>query len=295
MPLIEPRALPRNVDALHKIVCDLCEQLKHESSETETSRSVTFESRTLTVSHRLAGHGNVRSLPPLLSVRDLRYSYPDGTVALDGVNFELRAGECVILLGPNGSGKTTFILHLNGLLRGQGEVIVAGRRLDPAALGEIRRKVGIVFQDADDQLFLLSVLEDVAFGPLNLGQTPDEAIHAARQALCDTGMEWAEEKAPYQLSGGEKRRVAIAGVLAMQPDILVLDEPTTSLDPPSQYDLVAIVRNLPQAKIVATHDTAFASAIGTRAVFFQHGRIVAEGSVRDLANRFNWCAAEPKP
>jgi energy-coupling factor transporter ATP-binding protein EcfA2 len=119
--------------------------------------------------------------------------------------------------------------------------------------------------------------------------------NAARQALCDTGMEWAEEKAPYQLSGGEKRRVAIAGVLAMQPDILVLDEPTTSLDPPSQYDLVAIVRNLPQAKIVATHDTAFASAIGTRAVFFQHGRIVAEGSVRDLANRFNWCAAEPKP
>jgi cobalt/nickel transport system ATP-binding protein len=227
-------------------------------------------------------------LTRFISVRNLHYRYSDGTKALNGVDFDLEAGECVILLGPNGSGKTTFALHLNGLLRGEGEVIVCGQELNESTVAEIRRKVGIVFQDPDDQLFLQTVLEDVCFGPLNLGLPTEEAIARARRALARAGMDWAESKAPYQLSAGEKRRVAIAGVLAMEPEILVLDEPTTSLDPPAQSGLLELLARLPQPKIVATHDAGFARALGTRAVFFDKGKVAAEGPVGELIDRFQW-------
>lgn len=227
-------------------------------------------------------------LARLISVRNLHYSYSDGTKALNGIDFDLQEGECVILLGPNGSGKTTFVLHLNGLLRGEGEIMVCGQELNERSVAEIRRKVGIVFQDPDDQLFLQTVLEDVCFGPLNLGLRVEEAIRRARDALAHVGMEWAESKAPYQLSAGEKRRVAIAGVLAMEPEILVFDEPTTSLDPPAQSELVELLSCLPQPKIVTTHDTFFARALGTRAVFFDKGKVAAEGQVGELIDRFEW-------
>ncbi|MBM3811639.1 MAG: ABC transporter ATP-binding protein [Acidimicrobiia bacterium] len=231
-------------------------------------------------------------MDPLIRVSGLRFRYPDGTEALKGVDFELFPGETVILLGANGSGKTTFALHLNGLLEGEGQIRVCGLPMDKISLPEIRRRVGMVFQDADEQLFMPTVMEDVTYGPLNLGVEPAEAMRLAREALEQTGMSAAHAKAPYHLSAGEKRRVAIAGVLAMRPDILILDEPTTSLDPPGQRDLVDLLTALPQSKIVTTHDIAFARAIGTRAVFFEKGSIAALGTVGDIASRFGW---EPLP
>jgi energy-coupling factor transporter ATP-binding protein EcfA2 len=227
-------------------------------------------------------------MAPLIRVRNLRYRYDDGTVALDGVNFDLYPGETVALLGPNGSGKTTFVLHLNGLLHGEGEVTVCGMPVEKPYLDEIRRRVGLLFQDADEQLFMPTVLEDVAFGPLCRGMKPAEAEARARAALKQVGMEGAAHKAPYHLSAGEKRRVALATVLASDPEILVLDEPTTWLDPPGQSELLSLLHALPQAKIVVTHDTIFAEAIATRAVYFERGRIIAEGSVADLRHRFDW-------
>jgi cobalt/nickel transport system ATP-binding protein len=228
----------------------------------------------------------------IIEVRGLRYRYPDGTQALDGVDFHLDAGECVALLGANGSGKTTFALHLNGLLLGEGSVEVCGVRLDattpPRALAEVRAKIGLVFQDSDAQLFMPTVLEDVAFGPANLGLSPGLAADRARAALAQVGMSEALQKAPYHLSSGEKRRVALAGVLAMQPEVLVLDEPTTSLDPPGQRDLTALLRQLPQAKLLVTHDAEFADALAARAVFFERGRVAGQGTVAEMVTCFGW-------
>jgi cobalt/nickel transport system ATP-binding protein len=225
----------------------------------------------------------------VISIRGLRYRYPDGTQALDGIDFHLDAGECVALFGANGSGKTTFLLHLNGLLEGEGVVEICGMRVSKKTLQTIRAKVGLVFQDSDEQLFMPSVLEDVAFGPLNLGLSPTDAMARAEKTLELVGLPHETiHKAPYHLSSGEKRRAAIAGVLAMEPEILVLDEPTTSLDPPGQRGLIKLLRELPQAKILATHDVNFARALAHRAVFFERGRVVGEGSVDEIVARFSW-------
>jgi len=226
----------------------------------------------------------------VVDVRGLRYRYPDGTQALDGIDFHLDEGECVALFGANGSGKTTFVLHLNGLLEGEGAIEICGRPLTRETHAEARAKVGLVFQDSDEQLFLPTVLEDVAFGLLNQGVAPEQAVAQARDALERAGLSSTLGKAPYHLSSGEKRRVAIAGVLVMQPKILVFDEPTTSLDPPSQRGLVDLLRSLPQAKLLVTHDAAFAGSLATRAVFFERGKIAGEGTVDEIVRRFNWSA-----
>jgi energy-coupling factor transporter ATP-binding protein EcfA2 len=227
-------------------------------------------------------------MPPLVDVRGLRFRYPNGTQALDGVDFTLEAGESVALFGANGSGKTTFAMHLNGLLEGEGTVHICGLAAIAANRETIRRKVGMVFQDADSQLFMPSVMEDVAFGLVNRGMPAPAAIKRAGEALGAVGMQAAANRAPYHLSAGEKKRVALAGILAMDPDILVLDEPTTFLDPPTQRNLADLLRELPQAKIVVTHNTRFALAVCDRAVFFERGKIVARGSVEEIVARFDW-------
>ena len=183
-------------------------------------------------------------MEPIIEVRDLHFQYDDGTVALDGVNFRLFPGETVAVFGANGSGKTTFVLHLNGLLVGDGDISVCGMPVERKNLARVRQKIGLVFQDSDNQLFMPTVIEDVAFGPLNLGLGRDDAQTRAIAALEEVGMAHASGKAPYHLSAGEKKRVAIAGILAMRPEILVLDEPTTSLDPPGQNALLELLERL---------------------------------------------------
>ncbi|HBY59599.1 MAG TPA: cobalt ABC transporter ATP-binding protein, partial [Solibacterales bacterium] len=215
-------------------------------------------------------------------------TYENGAQALHGVDFDLLEGESVALLGANGSGKTTFVLHLNGLLNGQGSIEIAGMPITPDNLPAIRRKVGMVFQDADEQLFMPTLLEDVAYGPANLGFPPEEAVHKAIHALESVGLSGLERRAPYQLSAGEKRRAAIAGVLAMEPEILILDEPTTYLDPPAQRELIQLLSQLPQAKVIVTHDASFALATARRAVFFRNGTIGGTGPVDEILTRFDW-------
>ena len=227
-------------------------------------------------------------MPPLIVVKQLKYRYEDGTAALNGVDFCLHGGETVALLGENGSGKTTFALHLNGLLMGEGTVEVCGLAVNKRHAAEVRRKVGLVFQDSENQLFMPTVLEDVAFGPLNQGMEQEKAIARAMLALEQVGMTAAASKAPYHLSAGQKKRVAIAGILATDPEILVLDEPTTFLDPPGKRALVQLLRGLPQSKILITHDISFARAICTRAVFFEGGVIRQEGTVDEIALREDW-------
>ncbi len=236
-------------------------------------------------------------MEPVIEVRNLTFRYEDGTAALNGVDFDLFPGESVVLLGPNGSGKTTFVLHLNGLLSGEGLIKVCGLRVEKKNVALVRRKVGLLFQDPDEQLFMPTVLEDVAFGLLSLGAGAQEAAAEARAALERVGMAHVAGKAPYHLSAGEKRRIALAGVLVRRPEILILDEPTTYLDPPGQSDLLQLLTGLPQAKVVVTHDTLFARAIAGRAAFFEKGRIIASGPVEDIVRKFRWgpCPAAGLP
>lgn len=227
-------------------------------------------------------------MTPLIEVRGLHFRYEDGTAALNGVDFRLDPGETVAVLGANGSGKTTFVLHLNGLLTGEGTVRVGGLPVEKKNLAEIRRMVGMVFQDSDNQLFMPTVLEDVAFGLLNRGLDRVTALAQAHAALATVGMSGSASRAPYHLSAGEKKRAAIAGIVALKPEVLILDEPTANLDPPGQRSLAELLAHLPQAKILVTHDIPFARCLCQRAVFFQDGVIAAEGPVSDLVSRFDW-------
>jgi cobalt/nickel transport system ATP-binding protein len=219
-----------------------------------------------------------------LRVNDLSYVYPTGQQALHGVSFEVAAGESVGLVGPNGAGKTTLFLCLSGVLSiPSGAANVAG--LDPAERGQRRSlpaKVGIIFQDSDDQLFSTTVSDDVAFGPLNLGLTPAEVHQRVTEALEHVGLQGFEARVPFHLSGGEKRRVALAGVLAMRPEILLLDEPSSHLDPRGRRELIHLINGLAVTKIIASHDLEFILETCRRAIVLDAGRVVADGPVRTL-------------
>jgi cobalt/nickel transport system ATP-binding protein len=221
-----------------------------------------------------------------LEVRGLAYAYPDGHQALFGVDLTVQRGERVALLGPNGAGKTTFILHLNGILHGgAGTISVAGLDVRPGdreALREIRRRVGIVFQDPDDQLFMPTVRDDVAFGPANLGLRGAELESRVSEALEAVGMAHVADRPPHHLSFGQRRRVAVATVLAMRPEILVLDEPTSNLDPASRRELAGILRSLAVTLLLVTHDLPYALELCERSVVLSGGAIVADGPTRDL-------------
>jgi cobalt/nickel transport system ATP-binding protein len=215
-----------------------------------------------------------------IEARDLRYRYPNGVTGLDGVDLSVRHGERVAVLGPNGAGKTTLMLHLNGLLRGSGDLHVAGLEVGRDDERELRARVGLVFQDPDDQLFMPTVREDVAFGPLNLS-LPDVPARV-EAALATVRMADAADRAPHQLSLGQRRRVAIATVLAMDPRLLVLDEPSASLDPRSRRELLEMLGRLDQTMLVVTHDLLFAAELCERAVILSAGRIVADGPCLDI-------------
>ncbi|MEU1964119.1 ABC transporter ATP-binding protein [Micromonospora sediminicola] len=223
--------------------------------------------------------------PPSLDVRGVRYAYPDGHVALHGVDLTVPRGDRVALLGPNGAGKTTLVLHLNGILTPtEGTVAVGGLTVtrDRGTLAEVRRRVGIVFQDPDDQLFLPTVAEDVAFGPANLGLRGAELAERVDEALAAVGMAEHRDRAPHHLSFGQRRRVAVATVLAMRPEILVLDEPSSNLDPAARRELAEILRGLPVTLLMVTHDLPYAAELCPRAVILDGGRIVADAPTADL-------------
>jgi cobalt/nickel transport system ATP-binding protein len=220
---------------------------------------------------------------PVLDVRGLAYAYPDGHQALFGVDLHVHAGERVALLGPNGAGKTTLVLHLNGILHaGAGTVEISGLPVAKPNLKEIRRRVGIVFQDPDDQLFMGSVRADVAFGPANLGISGAELEARVMTALEQVGMAEYADRPPHHLSFGQRRRVAVATVLAMQPEILVLDEPSSNLDPASRRELADILRSLDVTVLMVTHDLPYALELCPRSVVLSDGHVVADGPTYDV-------------
>jgi len=228
-----------------------------------------------------------RILPPdtqehVLQIEHLTFSYPDGHLALQDVSLEIQYGEKIALVGPNGAGKSTLLLHLNGILTGAGSITVNGILLVKENFPLIRSVVGLVFQNPDDQLFSPTVFEDVAFGPLHMGLPEHEVRSRVASALQQVRMETYAERLSHHLSMGEKKRIAIATVLSMQPRLLVLDEPTAGLDPRARRSLINLLRDLPVSMLVSTHDMSLVRDLFKRMVIMDEGRIVADGSTRIL-------------
>ena len=220
-----------------------------------------------------------------LEISDLSFSYPDGRQALRGVTFSLMPGDKVAILGPNGAGKSTLLLHLNGLLNGNGDVSVMGHRVvenDKKTLGLIRSLIGLVFQDPDDQLFSPTVYDDVAFGPIYMGLPQDEIDDRVLHALSLVALDGYADRMPFHLSGGEKKRAAIATVLSMQPQVLVLDEPSAGLDPRARRGLITLLDRLDQTILVTTHDLHMVREIIPRSIIMDGGVVVADGPTEDI-------------
>jgi len=219
----------------------------------------------------------------IVEAKDLEYVYPDGTVALRGVSFRIEHGESVGIVGANGAGKSTLLLHLNGcLIATKGTVRIGDFPVTPATLHHIRRSVGTIFQDPNDQLFMPTVEEDVAFGPLNMSLPADEVERRVRESLDSVNAAHLRTRPPYKLSGGEKRAVAIASVLAMSPDILVMDEPTSGLDPRARRRLIELLRGFAHTKIIASHDLDMIMDLCQRTIVLHEGIVLADGPTDDV-------------
>ncbi len=229
------------------------------------------------------GRPAARTTQGMLEVDNLAFAYPDGRQVLYGVDFTVTPGERVAILGPNGAGKTTLVLHLNGTLTaGAGSVRVDGVTVQKSTLRDIRRRVGIVFQDPDDQLFMPTVRDDVAFGPTNLGYRGDELRGRVDAALAAVGMLDYADRPPHHLSFGQRRRVAASTVLSMDPTVLVLDEPSSNLDPVARREFAEIVLALGLTTLIVTHDLLYALQLCPRSVIMNDGRIVADGPTREI-------------
>ncbi|UZF58294.1 energy-coupling factor ABC transporter ATP-binding protein [Gordonia polyisoprenivorans] len=227
-----------------------------------------------------------------IEIAGLRYAYPDGHLAIDHLDLVVEPGERIALLGPNGAGKTTLMLQLNGvLLPSAGSVTVHGSRVGKDTLREVRRRVGLVFQDPDDQLFMPTLAEDVAFGPANFGVRGDELADRVQEALAAVSMTEHARRSPHHLSGGQRRRGALASVLACRPDILVLDEPSANLDPQARRELADTLLTLRTTMLVVTHDLLYAAQLCDRAVVLDAGRVVADGDVDDILSDSELLAA----
>jgi len=214
---------------------------------------------------------------PVIEIRDFHLTYPDGREALRGVHLTLTEGEKVALVGPNGAGKSTLMLALVGLLKGRGTLRVFGEDLDDGNARRLRARLGLVFQDPDDQLFSPTVFDDVAYGPLYAGLPEPEVRQRVARALSQVGLEGFEGRLSHHLSAGEKKRAAIATVLAMEPEVLLLDEPSAGLDPRARRRLIEVLRALPQTMLVATHDLGLVAELLPRTVVMDGGVVVADG------------------
>ncbi|RRO18927.1 ABC transporter ATP-binding protein [Saccharopolyspora rhizosphaerae] len=220
---------------------------------------------------------------PALEIRGLAHAYPDGHRALTSVDLRVEPGERVAVLGPNGAGKTTLTLHLNGVLRPTaGSIAVGGLPVEPKQLKEVRRRVGLVFQDPDDQLFMPTVREDVAFGPANFGVRGAELEQRVHEALDAVGMAEHAHRSPLHLSGGQRKRVALAAVLACRPELLVLDEPSANLEPVARRELAEVLLEVGGTMLMVTHDLPYALQLCPRSVIIDHGEVVADGPTPEL-------------
>ena len=219
----------------------------------------------------------------IVEAKNLQHIYPDGTIALKDVSFRITHGESVAIIGANGAGKSTLLQHLNGCLTAtSGQIRIGDTRLSKSTLPDIRRTVGMVFQYPDDQLFMPTVFEDVAFGPLNLGLSDSEVDLRVTEALERVGAVHLRDKPPYHLSGGEKKRVAIATVLAMSPDILVMDEPTSGLDPYARRQLISLLRDFQHTRIFTSHDLDMVLDLCERTIVLHEGAIMADGQTAEI-------------
>jgi cobalt/nickel transport system ATP-binding protein len=214
---------------------------------------------------------------PAVEIKGLYFIYPDGTPGLHGVDLTIAEGESVGIVGPNGAGKSTLLLHLNGILSGRGDVRIFGLPVEKKNLREIRRRVGLVFQDPDDQLFSPTVFDDVAFGPMNMGLSQEDVAAAVSRALEEVGIAGQEKRSAYHLSYGQKKRASIATVLSMNPDLLVLDEPSSNLDPRARREFSELLQGMKITKILVTHDLPFVFENCDRVVVMSGGKIVADG------------------
>lgn len=218
----------------------------------------------------------------VIEIRNLNYSYPDGTEALEGISLDIFEGESVGIVGPNGAGKSTFLLHLNGVLRGNNYIKILDLDINDKNLREIRRKVGLVFQDPDSQLFMPTVFDDVAFGPINMGLSKEEVDKAVHQALKEVDMFDSCSRLSHHLSFGEKKRISIATVLSMNLDILALDEPSSNLDPKHRRQLINFLKKITLTKIVASHDLDLVLEVCSKVILLNRGRLIKEGGCLDI-------------
>ena len=219
---------------------------------------------------------------PVIQIESLSFAYPDGTAALRDVSLTINEGECVGLIGPNGAGKTTLLFHLNGLLRGRGRVVVDGLEMSNENLKAVRKTVGIVFQDPDDQLFSSTVSDDIAFGPLSMRLPKDEVASRVKRALSEAGLEGQGAKAPHHLSFGQKKKAALAAVLAMRPRIIGLDEPTSNMDPGSRRAFLRLIESLDATKVISTHDMDSVFELCGRVLLLDSGELIADGEARAI-------------